>query len=150
AAEAEQRVANALEQAEKIRRDADAHAKDLVSNARRNADRVVAEAREHAERTLSEAMTEAERERTSAQRQVEDLNRQRESITSYLDELRNLLGHEPMPSRQILERADDVKARFEAAAPAAAVAAVPTPSPAPDDAPREDRTPQPDEESAEV
>ena len=33
-------------------------------------------------------MTESERERTTAQRQVEDLSRQRESITSYLDELR--------------------------------------------------------------
>ena len=36
-------------------------------------------------------MIEAERERTTAQRQVEDLNRQREAITTYLDELRSLL-----------------------------------------------------------
>src|SRR5690606_28305129 len=105
-------VANALEQAERVRRDAEAHAKELMSNARRNADRVVAEAREHAERTLSEAMTEAERERTTAQRQVEDLNRQREAITVYLDELRSLLTHEPMPSRQTLERAQDAEARY--------------------------------------
>ena len=105
ATEAEQRVAKALEQAEKVRIDAETHAKELLSNARRNADRVVAEAREHAENSLSEAMTESERERTSAQRQVEDLNRQRESITSYLDELRNLLGNDPMPSKQTLERA---------------------------------------------
>ena len=56
-------------------------------------------------------MIESERERTSATRQVEDLNRQRESITSYLDELRNLLGHNP--DRATLERATRAEAAFE-------------------------------------
>src|SRR5690606_14767797 len=121
--EAEQRVANALEQAERIRRDADAHAKELLSNARRNADRVVAEAREHAERTLSDAMTEAERERTTAQRQVEDLNRQREAITSYLDELRNLLGNDPGLTSRMLEEAGAAEARFAASGMAARIEA---------------------------
>ena len=111
AAEAEQRVAKALAQADKVRTDAEQHAKELLSNARRNADRVVAEAREHAEKQISDSMIESERERTSATRQVEDLNRQRESITSYLDELRNLLGHNP--DRATLERASRAEAAFE-------------------------------------
>jgi hypothetical protein len=59
-------------------------------------------------------MTEAERERTTSQRQVEDLNRQRESITSYLDELRSLLGHEPVPSKAALEKAAKAEAAFSA------------------------------------
>ena len=59
-------------------------------------------------------MTEAERERTTAQRQVEDLNRQRESITSYLDELRHLLGNDPVPSLSTLERAEKAEAEFAA------------------------------------
>ena len=88
---------------------------DDRSNARRNADRVVSEAREHAEKSLSESMVEAERERTTAQRQVEDLNRQREAITSYLDELRNLLGNDPVPSRLTLQRASQSEANFAAA-----------------------------------
>ena len=94
-----------------MRTDAETHAKELLSNARKNADRVVAEAREHAEKQISDAMIESERERTSATRQVEDLNRQRESITSYLDELRNLLGHNP--DRATLERASRAEAAFE-------------------------------------
>ena len=57
-------------------------------------------------------MTEAERERTTAQRQVEDLNHQRESITSYLDELRSLLGHEPVPTTAALEKAAKAEAAF--------------------------------------
>ena len=104
-------MAKALAQADKVRTDAETHAKELLSNARKNADRVVAEAREHAEKQISDAMTESERERTSAARQVEDLNRQRESITSYLDELRNLLGHNP--DRATLERASRAEAAFQ-------------------------------------
>jgi hypothetical protein len=97
AEEAEERVAQALARAEKLRHDADQQASDLLANARRNADRVLQDARSFAERTLSEAVEEAERERISVQRQVDDLNRQRESITGYLEELRGLLGATPMP-----------------------------------------------------
>jgi len=41
---------------------------------------------------LGEAKTEAERHRRAAQRQVDDLVRQRDSITGHLDQLRSLLG----------------------------------------------------------
>ena len=104
-------MAKALAQADKVRADAETQAKELLSNARRNADRVVAEAREHAEKQIGDALTESERERTTAARQVEDLNRQRESITTYLDELRNLLGHDP--DRAALERARRAEAAFK-------------------------------------
>jgi hypothetical protein len=92
AAAAEQRAAKAVEQAEAVRRDADEHAKSLVGNARRNADQVIAEARAHADKVLSEAKGEAERNRRAAQRQVDELIRQRDSITGHLDQLRNLLS----------------------------------------------------------
>jgi cell division septum initiation protein DivIVA len=97
AAAAEQRAAKAVEQAEAVRRDADEHAKGLVSTARRNADQVVAEARAHAEKVVSEAKAEAERHRRAAQRQVDELIRQRDSITGHLDQLRHLLGAGAMP-----------------------------------------------------
>ncbi len=86
--EAEARLADALERAEQARRDAEEHARTLLSNARHNADDIVSQAREHAETIISEAVTDAERERTLASTEVEELNRQRESITTYLDDLR--------------------------------------------------------------
>jgi ElaB/YqjD/DUF883 family membrane-anchored ribosome-binding protein len=86
-----------VEQAEAVRRDADEHAKSLVSNARRNADQVIAEARAHADKMLSEAKSEAERNRRAAQRQVDELIRQRDSITGHLDQLRHLLGSMSVP-----------------------------------------------------
>src|SRR5690606_35795500 len=92
AAEAEKRVALAREQAEKVRSESDAYVKDLMSTARRNADQIVAEARAFAEQTVSDAKAEAEQQRNVAQRQLEDLTRQHDSINTYLDELRGLLG----------------------------------------------------------
>src|SRR5690625_2930855 len=60
-------------------------------------------------------MSEAERERTTAQRQVNDLNRQREAITGYLDELRSLLGQDPAPNEQMLARVAQVEEDLNAA-----------------------------------
>ncbi|MFN0283780.1 MAG: cellulose-binding protein, partial [Kineosporiaceae bacterium] len=45
----------------------------------------------HADKALSEAKAEAERNRRAAQRQVDELIRQRDSITGHLDQLRSLL-----------------------------------------------------------
>ena len=55
-----------------------------------------------------------DRERSAAQRQVDDLNRQREAITTYLDELRSLLGGDPIPSRRTLEKASAAEESFRA------------------------------------
>ncbi|HEX2807669.1 MAG TPA: hypothetical protein VHN80_16020, partial [Kineosporiaceae bacterium] len=95
AAAAEQRAAKAVEQAEAVRRDADEHAKSLVGTARRNADQAVAESRAHAEKVVSEAKAEAERHHRVVQGQVDELVRQRDSITGHLDQLRRLLGAGP-------------------------------------------------------
>ena len=92
AAAAEQRAAKAVEQAESVRRDADEHAKGLLGTARRNAEQILGEARQHADKVMSEAKAEAERTRRAAQRQVDELVRQRDSITGHLDQLRHLLG----------------------------------------------------------
>jgi cell division septum initiation protein DivIVA len=94
AAEAEKRVAVALQQAEKVRAESDQYVKDLVAESRRTADRIVAEARAFADQTVSDARAESEAHRGAAQRQFEDLSRKQESINTYLDELRGLLGSE--------------------------------------------------------
>ena len=94
--EAEAQLAEALERAEQARRDAEEHARTLLSNARHNADDIVSGAREHAETIISEAVTDAERERALANKEVAELNQQRESITAYLDELRTLLAADPV------------------------------------------------------
>jgi cell division septum initiation protein DivIVA len=94
--ESEERLSAALERAETVRQEADAHANRVLTNARTNADEIVTEAREHAETIISEAVNDSERERSMAQREVEELNRQRESITGYLDDLRSLLGADPV------------------------------------------------------
>jgi hypothetical protein len=46
---------------------------------------------------MSEAKAEAERTRRAAQRQVDELTRQRDSITGHLDQLRHLLGAMSVP-----------------------------------------------------
>ena len=93
---AEERLAAALERAEVTRRESEVHSQSLLSNARNNADEIVSESREHAEGIISEAVADAERERAAAQHEVEELNRQRESITGYLDDLRSLLSNDPI------------------------------------------------------
>ena len=47
---------------------------------------------------MSEAKAEAERTRRAAQRQVDELTRQRDSITGHLDQLRHLLGAMAVPA----------------------------------------------------
>jgi hypothetical protein len=49
---------------------------------------------------MSEAKVEAERTRRAAQRQVDELTRQRDSITGHLDQLRHLLGAMAIPGAE--------------------------------------------------
>ncbi|HEY1819666.1 MAG TPA: cellulose-binding protein, partial [Trebonia sp.] len=72
--------------------DADQHARQLVSNAKKNADQIVAQAKAQAETAISEAKSEAERRRLTAQREVEELTRQKDNITTHLAQVRQLLG----------------------------------------------------------
>jgi cell division septum initiation protein DivIVA len=95
-----------------VRREAEVHSQTLLTNARNNADEIVSDAREHAEAIISEAVSDAERERTMAAREVDELNRQRESITTYLDDLRGLLTADPVGN---LARASRLQAEHEAA-----------------------------------
>jgi hypothetical protein len=130
AAEAEQRVVRALEQAERVRRDAAAQAQELLAQARQTADRVVDEARQAADRAVDEARTEAERERTTAQTEVAELGRQREAVAAYLDELRSVLGDGTLSGREALDRASRAGERFRT--PPAARPDVPGPDGPPD------------------
>ena len=98
AAAAEQRAAKAVEQAESVRRDADEHSKSLLGGAARaTPSRCSPRPAQHADKVMSEAKAEAERTRRAAQRQVDELTRQRDSITGHLDQLRHLLGAMAVP-----------------------------------------------------
>jgi cell division septum initiation protein DivIVA len=116
AAEAEQRVVEALAHADDVRAEAEAHSKDNLASARSTADRLVSDAREMSDQILSDAMSMAERERITAHRQVEELNRQRESITAYLDELRGLLGANRLADAQRLAEVGTTAKELSAAA----------------------------------
>jgi len=84
-----------------------------LSNARHNADDIVSQSREHAETIISEAVTDAERERSLASKEVEELNHQRESITTYLDDLRSLLSSDPVNNLAAASRLVDQHAAEE-------------------------------------
>src|SRR5699024_2704173 len=92
ASAAEARVAAALQKAEEIRSKAEEQAARTLADARGAADRITQEAKQGSELLRSETSAKVERERRTAQRELDELNQQRESITTYLDELRGLLG----------------------------------------------------------
>ncbi len=92
AATAEQRAAKASAQAEQTRREADQHSRQLVGNAKKNADQIVAQAKAQAEQLLADTKSEIERHRASAQREVDELSKQKESISSHLAQISQLLG----------------------------------------------------------
>src|SRR6202044_3768115 len=77
---------------DQTRRDADSHARQLVSNAKKNADQIVSQAKSQAEQMLAETKADAERRPAPAQREVDDLTRQKDSIASHLAQVRQLLG----------------------------------------------------------
>ncbi|MGH3275353.1 MAG: DivIVA domain-containing protein, partial [Streptosporangiaceae bacterium] len=87
-----QRATKASAQAEQTRRDADQHSRQLVTNAKKNADQIVAQAKSQAEQLLADTKSEADRVRTQAQRHVDDLNRQKDSVTAHLAQISQLLG----------------------------------------------------------
>ena len=61
-------------------------------DARRTAEATIAAAEVEAQQLRESARAEAQAERAAAQRTVEKLERQRESVAAYLDEMRGLLG----------------------------------------------------------
>ena len=86
------RDAKASAQADQTRRDADSHARQLVSNAKKNADQIVSQAKSQADQLLAETKADAERRRAAAQREVDELTRQKDSIATHLAQVRQLLG----------------------------------------------------------
>ena len=121
ASTAEQRAAKASAQADQTRRDADQHARQLVSATRRRTPtRSSPQAKAQADQLMSETKTEAERRRVAAQREVDELTRQKDNISTHLAQVRQLLGGQlgvqmpampdpavprPRPSRPSRERA---------------------------------------------
>jgi hypothetical protein len=70
-----------------------------VSNAQKNADQVAAQAKAQAahakaqaDQLMADAKTQIERHRAAAQREVDELNRQKDAITTSLEGLRRLVS----------------------------------------------------------
>ena len=97
-----------------------------MSNAKKNADQIVAQAKAQADQLMADTKNELERHRAVAQREVDDLTRQKESISSHLAQISQLLGTQ-MPG---LSEALKPQSRG-AVAPQAAPKAVAGPPPAP-------------------
>src|SRR6185369_16151715 len=92
AATAEQRAAKASAQAEQTRREADQHSRQLVTNAKKIADQIVVQAKSQAEQLMADTKSEIERHRAGAQREVDELTKQKESISTHLAQISQLLG----------------------------------------------------------
>ncbi|WP_454301411.1 hypothetical protein [Salana multivorans] len=108
-AQAEERVVDAIARAESIASSSEANAARTLQTARERADRIVVEANEHAEATVGRAAVEAQRRIDAIAGEVAELERQRDGITAYLDELRGLLGGAGLPSSQLLAKAEDAE-----------------------------------------
>nr|WP_252865359.1 hypothetical protein [Mobiluncus mulieris] len=81
-----------LQRAERLLTDTDAVVRRRQEDARRTAEATIAAAEVEAQQLRESARAEAQAERAAAQRTVEKLERQRESVAAYLDEMRGLLG----------------------------------------------------------
>ena len=93
-ADAEKHLGETLQRAERLLTDTDAVVRRRQEDARRAAEATIAAAEGEAEQVREAARIEAQAERAAAQRTVERLERQRESIAAYLEEMRGLLGSE--------------------------------------------------------
>ena len=110
ASTAEQRATKASARAEETRRDADRHIRQLVSNAKKNADQIVAQAEAQANQLLSDTKAEAERQLSAAQRQVDELNKQKENTAAHLAQISQLLGGQLPGMRDALKPTSTVPA----------------------------------------
>ena len=103
-----------------------------MSNAKKNADQIVAQAKAQADQLTADAKNEMERHRTAAQREVDDLTRQKESISSHLAQISQLLGTQ-MPGLSEALKPQQGRQAVGQPAPPKAVAG---PPPAPREEPR--------------
>ena len=103
-----------------------------MSNAKKNADQIVAQAKAQADQLTADAKNEMQRHRAGAQREVDDLTRQKESISSHLAQISQLLGTQ-MPG---LSEALKPQQGRQAVGPPAPPKAVAGPPPAPREGPR--------------
>src|SRR5215472_1092850 len=94
------RRARASAQAEQTRREALQRARQLVSTAKRNADQLLAQAKAQADQLLAAAKNEIEPHRAGLQRKVDELTTRKDSVTSHLAQLRQLLGSPPVAAAQ--------------------------------------------------
>ena len=77
--------------AEQKQREVDEQTRNLVEVAKAEATKLREEARAEVDKLITESRVEAERTRANTQREVDDLTRQRDSITGQLGQLRELL-----------------------------------------------------------
>jgi membrane protein involved in colicin uptake len=92
AATAGQRAAKASAQAEQANSEAEQYAQQLIRDAKEKADQILAQAKAQAEKRFADINSEIEQDRAAAQPALDDLAQRKDSITSYLAQLRQLLG----------------------------------------------------------
>jgi len=92
AQEAEERLQEALSRAEEVRARTDAEARKRQEEAVTQAEETLAQARIEAEQIISDARADADVTAQVAARQLQELERQRDSVAAYLTEMRGVLG----------------------------------------------------------
>ncbi|MDO5496178.1 MAG: hypothetical protein Q4G64_10715, partial [bacterium] len=97
AQEAEKRLAEAVDRASTVRREADQSAATAVKEARAKAEEILSRARTDADRLRNVAEAEAQLARNDAEAKVRELTRQQDSISAYLDEMKSTLGFAAAP-----------------------------------------------------
>jgi cell division septum initiation protein DivIVA len=125
--------AGAENEAAEVRARAEQHSKQLVSNAKKNADQIVAQA----DQLMSDTKNELERHRAAWQREVDELTKQKDAITSHLDQLRGLLGGQMPPTGPPAKAAQPAASggQSSSAAPAPSRSPLPNDHPSPPTAP---------------
>jgi len=117
AAQAEARLEEALPRAEAVRSEVDDTLRSRQEEATRLAEDTLNQARLEATALLEDARADAEVEKTTMMRQIKELERQRDSVASYLEEMRSVLGN-VMP--QAPEFSDVISAALATGVPQAA------------------------------
>ena len=105
-----------MQRAERLLTDTDAVVRRRQEDARRTAEATISAAEVEAQQLREAARAEAQAERAAAQRTVEKLERQRESVAAYLDEMRGLLGSraaDAISGLQALEEEEETREPVE-------------------------------------
>jgi len=92
AATADEKAAAATAQAEQTRKDAEERARQLVDDAKQQAEQIISKSRVSAEGVYAETKADAERDLARVRGELDELTKQRDSISVYLAQMRQMVG----------------------------------------------------------